>query len=55
MRFFTTKETANAHIIGGAKKVIISPSADAPMFVMGVNHDKALASDTGSFKRIMYN
>jgi glyceraldehyde 3-phosphate dehydrogenase len=25
---------------GGAKKVVISaPSADAPMFVMGVNHD----------------
>ncbi|MGB5229016.1 type I glyceraldehyde-3-phosphate dehydrogenase [Eudoraea sp.] len=44
---FTTLETAQYHIDGGAKKVVISaPSKDAPMFVMGVNHKDIKASDT---------
>jgi len=37
---FTTLDGAQKHITAGAKKVAISaPSADAPMFVMGVNHN----------------
>ncbi|MFT6370417.1 MAG: glyceraldehyde 3-phosphate dehydrogenase [Maribacter sp.] len=44
---FTTLETAQYHIDGGTKKVVISaPSKDAPMFVMGVNHKDVKESDT---------
>lgn len=37
---FTTKDKAQPHIDAGAKRVVITaPSADAPMFVMGVNEE----------------
>ena len=43
---FTTLETAKYHIDGGAPKVVISaPSKDAPMFVMGVNHETINKND----------
>ena len=43
---FTTLETAQLHIDGGAQKVVISaPSKDAPMYVMGVNHDEVDKND----------
>lgn len=44
---FKTKESAGQHITAGAKKVVISaPSKDAPMFVMGVNHNEVKSEDT---------
>ena len=43
---FLSKDSAQAHINAGAKKVILSapPKDDTPMFVMGVNH-KELTDD----------
>ncbi|UJR09605.1 hypothetical protein I4U23_013840 [Adineta vaga] len=44
---FTTIDKCQAHIQSGAKKVVITaPSADAPMYVMGVNEDKYTSKDS---------
>ena len=44
---FTTLDKASGHLKAGARKVVISaPSADAPMFVMGVNHHEVKADQT---------
>lgn len=43
---FTSKEGAEKHLTGGAKKVVISaPSKDLPMYVMGVNHKDISSED----------
>lgn len=43
---FADKEKASAHLVAGAKKVVISaPAKDVPTFLMGVNHKNAKASD----------
>lgn len=44
---FTTLQLASGHIQAGAKKTIISaPSSDAPMYVMGVNHESYKTEQT---------
>ena len=43
---FTKLKQASRHMKGGAKKVVISaPSEDAPMFIMGLNHQKIKEDD----------
>ena len=44
---FTEIEKARPHIAAGARKVVVTaPSKDAPMFVMGVNHEQYAPSMT---------
>lgn len=44
---FTLKEQAKAHLVSGAKAVIISaPSDDAPTYLIGVNHKEYTGDDT---------
>lgn len=45
---FTSKETASAHLSGGAKKVLVSaPASDVDLTVVyGVNHDQLTADHT---------
>ena len=43
---FTTLDKASDTKAGARKVVISAPSADAPMFVMGVNHHEAKADQT---------
>ena len=43
---FTDAESAKAHLVAGAKKVVISaPAKDVPTFLMGVNHNEASKKD----------
>jgi len=43
---FADKEKASAHLVAGAKKVVISaPAKDVPTFLMGVNHKNAKSTD----------
>lgn len=46
--FFVSKEKASAHLVAGAKKVLISAPAgsDLPTIVYGVNHKTLKGSDT---------